>query len=377
MSDWSDHPSPSTLSLFHDGEGPEFLRQEVELHVAECEECRAYLDRLRAITDAFDEAPELESPIDLTTAVRRHIEDETRTLHLAPVGAELADTRTVAPRHLPGRSRWATGWAALLMIGLLAGSWLYFEKWDDWTSSTPTELAKEETPRAESEWEKSPRSGDARPATGATSLEDQGALEAKGERSEQRGRPESESATRSKVPPPKGEIATRSEGHRLDLAEAPLFDLELRVEEADDATLARLRKEIALVVEGPAKLDPERAMVFRLAPYPPEDLDDDVSATGLAAKQQLASTEIPITPEQAKALDAFLVGLWTRSRDDGDEAVATLMRKRPDETTSKSKSSATRSATGQASPEQSWIRIWYPQPESKSNDASEGKRDGQ
>lgn len=381
MSDWSDHPSPSTLSLFHDGEGPDFLLQEVERHVAECEECRAQLDRLRAITEAFDEAPELESPIDLTAAVKRHIEDETRTLHLVPPGGDLAETRTVSPHHVPGRSRWATGWAALLMIGLLAGSWLYFEKWDDWTSPAPTELAKEESPAAESEWEEEAMSGDARSSTGTSALDDEGALEAKGERSgEERAQPrEADGALRSKMPPPKGEILSRAEGDVLALAEEPLFDLQLAVEEADDALLSRLRKEIALVAEGRPKLDPADAVIFRLAPYPPADFGKGVSATGLAAKQQLASIEVPLTPEQAKALDAFLVGRWSRTRGDGDDAVATLLRERTEveDQASKSKSPSTRSATTEPPPPQTWIRIWYPRPEPKPKAAErEEQRDG-
>ncbi|MGE3165154.1 MAG: hypothetical protein AB7O52_09640 [Planctomycetota bacterium] len=78
------HPSPATLSLFHDGEGPDEFRAAIGEHIAACDPCQRELARLDRLSQLLRGLPERAAPASVLTGVRAAI-NETRPSGLDPI----------------------------------------------------------------------------------------------------------------------------------------------------------------------------------------------------------------------------------------------------------------------------------------------------
>lgn len=405
MSKWTTdsgttHPSPATLSLYHDGEGPEFLLHEVKEHLAACEECRAQVEQFNRITDAFDLAPLLEAPRDLTAAVKRHIEDETRTLHLrgAQDADDAAETLSIPVSASPSKQpHFASAWAALLMIGLLTGSWVYFEYFATDGSLPADEVETAKTDEARNSFN---QDGEAPPARSTDSATLSESKEPIGTGTFGSGHPTPESSaplsdgSRTRLAPgrsvpgqdgdigqvdtgqvdtgqadtgqadtPKGNPPAEPKSGGVEvtpnpLAEEPLYSLELIAPLGADQE-ARLRQEITSLLSRKSPKVQKRPqtqplLVDSLIPskdVTAGDSDDPTSSSeviGLSGgNDDLESVVIELSANQARRFAKILTG---RS----DAASRKLFESFPKrETRSRGRSTSGRT----------WIRIWVERPE--------------
>ncbi|MEM7263881.1 MAG: hypothetical protein AAF488_17980 [Planctomycetota bacterium] len=133
-----ERPSISSLQLYLDGEGPEFLRQEVAVWVESCPETRADFERLQAISLGLRDLPELTAPEGVKSRVLDRIRDRTRDV--APPSPEPTPIVKVEP--LPA-SRWSGLLAASVLVGIIAGLWFTADQWREWLpNAAGPELAK-------------------------------------------------------------------------------------------------------------------------------------------------------------------------------------------------------------------------------------------
>ena len=134
-----ERPSISSLQLYLDGEGPEFLRREVAEWVESCPETRADYERLQAISLGLRDLPEIAAPDAVKSRVLDRIRDRTRDVD--PPATEPAPAPT-AVEPLPP-SRWSGLLAASVLVGILVGLWFTADQWREWLpNASGPELAK-------------------------------------------------------------------------------------------------------------------------------------------------------------------------------------------------------------------------------------------